>query len=415
MARILLTSFGSYGDLHPYLALGVELQARGHRVTLATSEIYRDKVEGEGLRLHVTRPDLVVDDGKLLEYFMHRRHGSQRVIEWVCSGVRETYADIAAAAVDADVIVTHPITFAAVVAAQKLGMPWISTVLAPISFLSAFDPPVVAGAPWLAYMRVFGPGFMKRFWDVARRVSREWTRPILDLRLELGLPPGEHAIFEGSHSPRLVLALFSRYMAAPQPDWPPNTVVTGFPFYDHPQPDALAEFFDAGPAPVVFTLGSSAVGAAGQFYVDSLRAVERLGIRALFLTGRHPQGLPDRLPQGVMTVEYAPHAQVFARAAAIVHQGGVGTMAQAMRAGKPTLVVPFAHDQYDNAERMRRCGVAEWLGRPKYNARTAEAKLKLLLRNPAYARAGAELGPKVEAENGTSQACDRIERFIRTA
>jgi UDP:flavonoid glycosyltransferase YjiC (YdhE family) len=242
-------------------------------------------------------------------------------------------------------------------------------------------------------------------------------QPLLDFRREIGLPPGGHPAFEGANSPELVLALFSRYFAEPQPDWPPQAVVTGFPFYDRDigHQDLAPEierFFAEGPAPLVFTLGSSAVGAAGDFYRQSLAAVERLGCRALFLTGSMPQGLPEVLPPGVIAAQYAPHSAVFPRAAVNVHQGGVGTTAQAMRAGRPMLVVPFAHDQFDNGGRVRRIGAGEMLYRRRYNAGRAARVLRRLMEDESYKTAAAAAGDKVRSENGSARAAGAIEKML---
>jgi UDP:flavonoid glycosyltransferase YjiC (YdhE family) len=252
---------------------------------------------------------------------------------------------------------------------------------------------------------------MRWIWELAKRNTSRWIQPVLALRRELGLPDRGNPIFEGSHSPHMVLALFSRCLAEPQPDWPPQTVVTGFPFFDrhHEQPDLAPEldrFLSEGPPPVVFTLGSSAVGAAGDFYRDSLKAVQKLGVRAVFLTGSHPQGIPDPLPAGVVAVSYAPHSEIFSRASAIVHQGGIGTTAQAMRSGHPMLIVPFAHDQFDNAERVRRLGAAEVVYRSRYNTVTAEAALRKLHHKDS---AAARVGELVREERGTMNAADALE------
>jgi UDP:flavonoid glycosyltransferase YjiC (YdhE family) len=329
--------------------------------------------------------------------------------------IRESYEDFLAAAESADAIVTHPATPAAVLVARKLSQipnskVWISSVLAPLSFFSAYDPPVLAPASWLHRLRALGPGFMRTIFGLAKRRSLEWVRPILDFRRELGINDASHPLFDGQHSPFLVLALFSPRTAIPQPDWPAQTSITGFPFFDRGGLGPEVEsFLAAGPAPVVFTLGSSAVGAARDFYVHSLRAIERLGVRAILLTGSHPQGLPETLPEGALAIPYAPHGAVFARSSAIVHQGGIGTTAQAMRAGRPMLVVPFAHDQYDNAERVRRLGVAEVLPHAKYRSQNAEQILRRLLSNSAYRKAAATLGEQVRDENGSSHAADAIE------
>jgi UDP:flavonoid glycosyltransferase YjiC (YdhE family) len=175
----------------------------------------------------------------------------------------------------------------------------------------------------------------------------------------------------------------------------------------------LASFLDAGPPPLVFTLGSSAVAAAGDFYPASLGAVERLGARALFLTGPHRQGLPDRLAPAALAWPYAPHEQILPRSAAIVHQGGIGTTAQALRSGRPMLVVPFAHDQFDNAEHARRLGVAEIVARPSYSERTAAAALRRLLTESSHWQSAENVGEAIRAENGASAAAAEIDSFLR--
>jgi UDP:flavonoid glycosyltransferase YjiC (YdhE family) len=411
VARILLTTFGSYGDLYPYLAIGIELRARGHDVTIATCAFYRPKVEAEVLNFHAIRPDpTFAFDDREIAAIMEARRGSERVLKWLTSAVRESYEDTLPAARRADLLVNHPINFASVLVAQKLGMPWVSTVLAPISLFSAEDPPVFAPAPWFHKLSVLSAGFMRLMYRPSKRLALGWVRPVVELRRELGLGPGGHPLFEGQHSPSLVLALFSRCLAEPQTDWPPQTAVTGFPFYDRGEiPPSLERFLAEGPAPVVFTLGSSAVLAAGDFYLRSLGAVERLGCRAVFLTGEQPQGLPEVLPPGVIAVPYAPHGAVFPRAAAIVHQGGIGTTAQAMRSGRPMLVVPFGHDQFDNGARACRQGAGEMLYRSRYDGRRVAEVLKRLMEQSSYAKAAAAVGEKVRAENGAAHAADAIE------
>lgn len=410
--RILLTTFGSYGDLFPYLALGSELRRRGHQVTIATSAVYQAKVEAVGLGFRPVRPDVSLDDREMLAYVMDAQRGSERVVRYLASVVRESYEDTLDAANWADLIVTHPITFASVIAAQQLRKRWVSSVLAPISFLSIYDPPVVAPAPWMRRLNFLGPKFARAWIHVGKRQGLDWVRPVFELRAELGLQPGENPLFEGQHSPSLVMALFSPLLAAPQPDWPSQTVVTGFCFFGEGTLSAeVQNFLDTGPPPVVFTLGSSAVGTAGDFYRHSLSAIQRLGVRAVLLTGSHPQGLPEMLPDDILAVPYAPHAELFPRAAAIVHQGGIGTTAQALRAGRPMLIVPFAHDQFDNAYRVRRLGAAEVLPRSRYTGKRAEGRLRDLMARPSYAEAAATVGGQVRAEDGTRVAADAIERL----
>jgi rhamnosyltransferase subunit B len=417
VARILFSTFGSYGDVHPYMALGLALQQRGHEVTIATSPFYKAKVESEKLKFHAVRPDVDLENRELLQLVFDPVRGSEYVVRYLAENVEQSYNDLLPAAQETDLIVTHPVTFASVLAAQKLNLRWASSVLAPISFLSAYDPPAPSPFPWLPKLRIFGPGVMRHIWEVGKRESLRWIGPLFKLRQQLELGPTEHPIFEGSHSPSLVLALFSATFAPPQPDWPRGTVVTGFPFYDRHHESAglsegLQEFLAKGSPPVVFTLGSSAVGAAGDFYLTSLEAAWRLGTRALLLTGPHPQGLPAALPEGVHAVAYAPHSEVFPRAAAIVHQGGIGTTAQALRSGRPQLVVPFSHDQFDNAMRVRRLGCGEQAPQRSYSVGRAEAVLRKLTGRGSYSGAAARVSERIRSEDGCATAADALERLL---
>ncbi len=243
--------------------------------------------------------------------------------------------------------------------------------------------------------------------------------PVYRLRAALRLPRGEQPLFGGQHSPSRVLALFSRVMAAPQSDWPQHTLVTGFPFYDRRDffgeseaPPGLIEFLDAGPPPIVFTLGSSAFWVARNFYRDSISAAGALGRRALLLIG-HPRNLPaETLGDGVAAFDYAPYSEVLPRACAIVHQGGVGTTGQGLRSGRPVLILPHAHDQFDNAARVARIGCGRALPRPRYNAKSAVTELKALLGDARYAQRAAETRQVVQQENGASAAADAIEGIL---
>jgi UDP:flavonoid glycosyltransferase YjiC (YdhE family) len=174
----------------------------------------------------------------------------------------------------------------------------------------------------------------------------------------------------------------------------------------------LEEFLASGPPPLVFTLGSAAVLNAGDFYEQSARAAEALGQRAVLLVGHDERNQPSRtLPDSIIAAPFAPFSDLFPRARAIIHQGGVGTTAQALAAGKPMLVVPYSHDQPDNARRVARLGVAGVIRRRDYNASAAEREIRSLLADPRKNEAAAELGSRVSSEDGTREACDALERF----
>jgi UDP:flavonoid glycosyltransferase YjiC (YdhE family) len=344
MPRFLLTTFGSLGDLHPYIAVGLGLKERGHHVTIATSGDYRAKVEGEGLHFHPLRPDIgaLTQNPQEIARAFHPRTGTEYVIRrMMLPYLEQSYDDLRDIAREADLIVGHPIAFATPIVAEELGKPWISVALQPSVMLSAFDPPSVSGVPVLERFRGWGPGFWTQFWRLARRVTRDWGAPINELRRKKGLREVRNPVLDDMFSPYGTQAWFSQVLASPQVDWPAKVSVTGFPFYDKLTPGQglsaeLARFLDAGSPPVVFTLGSSAVFDAGPFYTESTEAVRALGCRAVLLVGNDPRNLPVRsLPDGVIVADYAPYSELFSRAAAVVHQGGAGTTAQALRAGVP--------------------------------------------------------------------------------
>lgn len=422
--RIVISTFGSFGDVHPYIAIALELKARGHRPLIATSEVYREKMEAVGIDFHPVRPDVPSYDDtpelqKLVERLMDQKQGPEAVGDLILPHLRDIYSDLDAATEDADLLLTHPLPFAGTMVAEKKRLPWVSSVLAPASFLSVYDPIVPPQWPWLYYFMKLSPWVGRGMMALANIKLEKMAQPIYDLRKELGLPRGEQPLFKGQHSPTKVLALYSKLLGKPQPDWPANTVIAGFPFYDRrdyfgetAMPSGLAEFFDAGPPPIVFTLGSSAFWVARDFYRDSIAAAEALGKRALLLIG-HERNLPaSPLPDGVAAFEYAPFGDVLPRACAIVHQGGVGTTGQGMRSGKPVLIVPHAHDQFDNAARVERLGCARVLPRPRYNANSAMRELRMLFDDPSYAEAAKKVGEVVREENGARVAADEIEQVL---
>jgi UDP:flavonoid glycosyltransferase YjiC (YdhE family) len=312
-------------------------------------------------------------------------------------------------------LVTGELAYAGPIVAEKTGVPWASYVLAPFSFFSGYDPPVLPPYPMLAKVQERVPALGHVVARFARFVTRKWPEPVYELRRELGLEAGRDPIFDAKHSPSLVLALYSRVMGEPQPDWPPAVKVTGFAFYDGTGsegtlPPELAAFLEAGPAPLVFTLGSAAVMHAGDFYEQSAEAAESLGQRAVLLIGADDRNLPKRkLPDSICVARYAPYSKIFPRASVIIHQAGIGTTAQALRAGRPMLVMPYSHDQPDNARRVRRLGVAEVLGRKQYKAKQAARLIQQLLSEPDYLSRAGTAAAKVAAENGAVAACDALE------
>jgi rhamnosyltransferase subunit B len=236
--RIVLATWGSLGDLHPYLAIALRLAARGHEPVLATSQIHRAKVEREGIRFAPLGPHLDPTDSELLRRAMDPRHGPEFLIRDVLypytqSAVREALRAIEGA----DLVVTHTVAFGAQLAAEKTGIPWLSGNLAPAGFFSAYDPPVLPPYVWMGRFYALGPVTGRAMRALGRSITRRWLAPIRATRARLGLPPDRDPLFDTQFSPRGTLALFSPLLGQPQPDWPPKVTLTGFAFYDRQQPE----------------------------------------------------------------------------------------------------------------------------------------------------------------------------------
>jgi rhamnosyltransferase subunit B len=415
--RIVINTFGSFGDVHPYMAIAMELQARGHVPVIATMEYYREKIEAAGLEFAAVRPNIPQpreQDQDLINRIMEPKTGPKFLTEEIIyPAVPDSYADLLKAAKGADLLVTHPAAPAGPLVGRKTGMPWISTVLAPLSFFSAYDPPVPPFWPWINKLRVLGPAFMKLFHSAMKKSYT--AKAVTSFRVQLGLSDYGNPVFDGQHSPTRVLALFSAVFAQPQPDWPEQTRVTGFCYYEGRHENQLSpellNFLDSGPPPIVFTLGSSAVWVARDFFKQSIEAAKRLGKRAVLIIGDE-RNKPATLPVGIVAVDYAPYKSLLPRAKIVVHHGGVGTTAQGLLAGVPTLIVPFAFDQLDNADHARRLGTSRTLYRKDYLAPKIAGELSELLNQTAYARRAREVSEQLKRENGSVRASDLIEKEL---
>lgn len=418
MANIVLAAFGSLGDINPKIAMGLELKRRGHSVSIAAMEFYRGMITSLGIGFQPMRPNLEPGDKELAAKLMHPATGTEAILREILLGnIREMYEDLSAAVADADLFITGEVVLAARSVAETSGVPWISTSLAPISFFSSHDPPVPPTALWFRKLRPLGSGFHRAFFSLMRFTIRDWYDPYRQFRKDLGLDPDHDPIFEGKFSKMLHLALFSKVLGKPQADWPTATLQTGFCFFDGgniplSMPDELEMFLDSGESPIVFTLGSAAVMDPRDFFEQSAAAAAKLGKRAVLLYGLFNEP-PKYLSSDIVGFDFAPYSRVFPRAACVVHQGGVGTTGQALLVGVPQLIMPYGHDQPDNAERCRRAGVAGVISRDEYNGKNAADALRPLLADKSYTAKAFQTRRIVESEHGTRTACDAIDDILR--
>jgi UDP:flavonoid glycosyltransferase YjiC (YdhE family) len=309
------------------------------------------------------------------------------------------------------VVVASGALLGARIAHDRLKVPLVTVHLSPAALRSAYDTPL---QPPLR-LPVWLPSWAKRagHWLLdALVVDRLLAGPVNAFRAELGLPPVRRVFQEWRHSPRLVLGLFPPWFAWPQPDWPPQTRLTGFPLYDESDatevPPGVREFLDAGAPPVVFTAGS-ACRDAHRFFRQAVRVCQHLGCRGLLLT-RFQEQVPPSLPQGVCHFDYIPFSQVLPRAAALIHPGGIGSCAQALAAGIPQVVLPLKNDQPDNARRLERLGVAHVLRPGASRTRTLVQGLDKLLRSPQLTSRCRPFAALLKTSDLLNESCRLIEQ-----
>jgi UDP:flavonoid glycosyltransferase YjiC (YdhE family) len=429
--KVVLATVGSLGDLHPFIAVGVALRERGVNAVIACAEDYRNKVEAAGLAFHALRPGF---DEMQRDLGMNRAHLTREVIahsafmfrKLVLPYVQSAYEDMMAVTADADLVLPSSLAFAARLAAEKRGIPWIAVVLQPMMFLSAYDPPVISEAEALsALLRALGPTPARYTLWILKKVLNGLFRPLHALRADLGLArTAKNPLFDGQFSDAGAIGLYSRLLGEVRPDYPQPTSIVGFATFDsedgrhadvHP---ALEAFLNAGPPPLVFTLGSLIVNSPGDFYEQGALAARALGRRAVLLVGEEAYRNFEHLQSPEVFVgAYAPHSLLFPRAAALVHHGGIGTLAQGLRSGRPQLIVPHFADQLDNAARARRLGVARILPPRRFRAASASRNLGGLLRDDGALARARKAAESVSAEHGAAVAArivlDRLEHLRR--
>ncbi len=418
--RIVLATAGSLGDLHPFIALGLALRARGMQAEIAASPDHEDKIRAEGLAFHPIGPSLEQLQTTLgmTEVELTRAVARSNtflferlLLPHLESGTRS----LSNAAAGAVAVVGSTFAAGAALAAERLAIPFVPVALQPTVLMSIYDPPFLPSAPWMAPADRGTQLWLNRLTVSAARLTADrWTAEVDRIRVRLGLPAtGANLLLDGLKGHPLALGLYSPLLGAAPADAPANFAITGYAPYDSEsggpavrQP-ALDAFLDAGPAPIVFTLGSAVVNIPGDFYVESLKAARRLNRRSVLLVGPSGDlGVADGAD--AIALPYAPFSSLFPRAAAIVHQGGVGTTQQALRAGRPQLIVPHLGDQFDNAARLVRLGCGATLGRARYRAARIAAVLEGLLTGPLLLDTAIRLGTVASREDGAGIAADHI-------
>ncbi len=406
----ILTSIGTDGDVFPHIGLGRILRSRGHRVTLAVPETYRDRAAAQGLEFC---PIVSADDVRRMladPDLWHPLRSGLMMARWGAPMIPHQYEALAGLVNGGDaVLISNPGVLAGRLVQEKLGIPTATLLLQPGLLPSSDAPPEMPGGltipPWLPHP------LRRLYWltvDTAGYVLA--ARSLNRVRANLGLPPVRR-LFRWWLSPDLAIGLFPAWYALPAPDWPPQLRQAGFGRFDGvvtQLPDDVRDFCTAGPPPVAFTLGTGMAHAAA-FFRTAVAACQSIGARGLLLT-KFAHLVPPRVPPTIRPCTFAPFRQLLPLCGAVVHHGGVGTTAAALEAGCPQLILPLAWDQPDNAARVTRLGVGAALA-SRQRGRTHLARALTRLMTPAVRERCREVAALAACGDGLEVAADWVERL----
>lgn len=420
MAHILLTTLGSYGDLHPMLSLGIGLKECGHKVTLATTDYYRNNVLQAGLTFHPIRPHFT-DDPTVAKRLMDPQWGPQYLMQQLLMpALTDMFDDLRPAVHQCDALITTTLVFAAPLLAKMYQKPWASATFQPMTLMSENDPPILPNVPyWSNHLMQQSPGAFKVMRELGQLWTNTWFKRFYNLREQLGIAPYGNPAFDGQFSPHLNLALFPDIMGQPQPDWPDNTVQPGYISHstlslpDEQLSDELQAFIRQGPPPIVATLGTAAVRAPGNVLDTLIHGLAQHGKPAIVLVGKqYPKPYPSIAPN-VFIAPYAPYHELFPQSELIIHSCGMGTLCQALLAGKPQLMIPFAFDQPDNAHRLKQLGVGKIIPKDRLTPKRLQRILNQYNQHPSYAhRAQQCQGNIVSPTFALSRAIEAIQHHL---
>lgn len=402
--RVLIAASGSYGDVFPFVAIGRELKRRGHDVVFFASAYFTSLIESAGL---AAVPLGTVEDYETVVRHpdaFHPTRGMRLIFQANLEHLPRAFRAMESRVVPGETVaIGSTLAFATQLLREKHGVPAAFVHLAPSIFRSVHRPPCVGERPLPAWL----PPFAIRavFWIADRFLVDPLFRELNRFRGELGLDPVERVFHHWIHEVQAVIALFPPWFAPPQPDWPKNVHVTGFPLFDgvDPLPPEAEAFLDSGEPPVIFTAGTAAANERA-FFEESVAASRLGGLRAILLTKFREQ-VPADLPAGVRHFDFLPFSRILPRARALVHHGGIGTSSQALAAGIPQLVRPRAFDQFDNAARLEELGCGRTLLPRRYRAEAIVRALEELdSESPRSACAKAK--SSLEGYDAVSATCD---------
>lgn len=411
--RIALTTWGSTGDVQPFLALARKLRNAGNEIRVCTSEIYRERFIVHSVDFHAVgvpfdfyRMHRVMD--KAVKIKDPLRSSILLVKDSILYKAEKWYQDCLEAMAGQDLAICHSADIGGQEAAIKRNLPWISVSYCP-GFVKTTE-----NAPHP--MPNLGKPLNAMAWKLVEWLMVKQIDPLFnEFITSIGGKPRRLFGLDGMYAPELNLIAASPHISNPPRDFPIKHKFTGPWFFDEPDyelPPDLLNFLDRGSPPAIITFGSMGGTKSVETTKLLVEAVQRAGERAIIQAGWGNLGL-DKAPETIHFVGFVPHAGLFHRGCCVIHHGGAGTTASACRAGVPSIIVPhLATDQSYWGLTLYNLGVApKPLHRYDMTAKRLAKRIEAVKSSNFMADRAKTLGRKVEAEDGLRTAVGLIQEF----
>ena len=412
--KIVLSTWGSTGDIQPFIALSERLVKAGYEVRVCTSEIYRDKFAKRGVDFYAVGVPFDQDRlDRAMDAIIQVKNPLKSSIfiakEGILYKAEKWYRDCFEGMAGHDLAICHSADIPGQEAAIKHNLPWITVSYCPGFFKTAYQAP--------APLPNFGAPVNILLWKLVEWLMRKQVDPLFnDFITAIGGHKRKLIGLEGMYSPELNLIAASPNISKPPPDLPDRHKFTGVWFLEEPDyeaPPALQEFLNQGSPPVIVSFGSMGGTKSVETTKILVEAIQRAGQRAIIQSGWGKLGL-DKTPQKTLFVGYVPHDFLFCQGACVIHHGGAGTTAAACRAGVPSVIIPHLGDQWYWGNTLYKYGIApKPLHRQDMTAKRLVKCIGTVSASASMADKAKVLGQQVGEEDGLNTAVKLIEAFAR--
>jgi UDP:flavonoid glycosyltransferase YjiC (YdhE family) len=414
MSKIAIITFGTYGDVAPFVGLGTALRASGFEVALASQEPYRELVTEAGLEYRFLPKDTeqATRESAFAQELIDgaRMKPSRTAMRQMVEQLQGVGPAMVAASEGADLLLAcGPVgTLFGYHIAEAMGIPSAALHLQPLARTAEFAPPVLT-------LRSFGRLGNMALWKLGALGEKIYLQQINELRTEMGLDAVRLRDFQGVRDARWPMLFgFSEHIVPRPRDWPPGLEITGYWWPPSPRsfspPTELGDFLAAGPPPVFVGFGSTATNKGAQLSRIVADAAARTGVRLVLQSGWSQL---EYAGDDVLTIGSVPHAWLFPRMSALVHHAGAGTTAAGLRAGVPAIPVPGIMDQPYWSRRLVDLGVAPG-SRPRRDLDAdwlAEA-IRAAVNDPRYRIRAQKLSGALTAEDGGGAVVKAVQRLL---